>query len=163
MEPTYVYRYDLLLGELFSPWQACPLTICLIAVEGNWSARRKPTLKSQSGTIPHIPVMMVYGKKPIRKKAHREKSPSRKAHQEKSPSAEVMGWKKAHHFLKIYLLFYTNIEISILIYIHDIHVKTTSTGKTINICEKEIIINSAGQRLCFTNLSIHLSVCWWTV
>ena len=34
-----------------------PLTICLIAVGGNRSARRKPILKSLSGTIPHIPVM----------------------------------------------------------------------------------------------------------
>ena len=34
-----------------------PLTICLIAVGGNRSARRKPTLKSRSGTIPCIPVM----------------------------------------------------------------------------------------------------------
>ena len=37
----------------------------------------------------------------VQKKAHQEKSPSRKAHREKSPSAEVIGWKKAHHFLKI--------------------------------------------------------------
>ena len=37
-----------------------PLTICLIAVGGNRSARGKPTLKSQSGTIPHIPVMVYW-------------------------------------------------------------------------------------------------------
>ena len=37
-----------------------PLTICLIAVGGNRSARRKSTLKSQSGTIPHIPVMIFW-------------------------------------------------------------------------------------------------------
>ena len=30
-----------------------PLTICLTAVGGNWSATEKTTLKSQSGTIPH--------------------------------------------------------------------------------------------------------------
>ena len=34
-----------------------PLTICLIAVGGNRSAWRKPTLKRRSGTIPCIPVM----------------------------------------------------------------------------------------------------------
>ena len=33
-----------------------PLTICLTAVGRNRSTRRKPTLKSRSGTIPHIPV-----------------------------------------------------------------------------------------------------------
>ena len=37
-----------------------PVTICLIAVEGNRRAWRKPTLKSRSGTIPHIPVMMYW-------------------------------------------------------------------------------------------------------
>ena len=37
-----------------------PLTICLIAVGGSRSARRKPTLKSQSGTIPHIPVIIYW-------------------------------------------------------------------------------------------------------
>ena len=36
------------------------LTICLIAVGRNWSTRRKPTLKSQSGTIPCIPVMVYW-------------------------------------------------------------------------------------------------------
>ena len=37
-----------------------PLTICLIAVGANQSAWRNPTLKSQSGTIPHIPVMVYW-------------------------------------------------------------------------------------------------------
>ena len=37
-----------------------PLTICLIAVGGNRSAQRKPMLKSRSGPIPHIPVMVYW-------------------------------------------------------------------------------------------------------
>ena len=37
-----------------------PLTICLEAVGGNQIAQRKPTLKSQSGTISHIPGMVYW-------------------------------------------------------------------------------------------------------
>ena len=64
------------------------------------------------------------GKKPIG-----EKSPSRKAHQEKNPSAEVMGWKKAHHFFWKFISFYTSTGISILIDIHDMPVKPSTFAK----------------------------------